>query len=138
MKRFLVYLRSRPLGTVSAVVILLLYLVMIFAEFIAPYGANTSFPEQTCHPPNVRFYQGSLRAQEHRIINTINWKYLRIRDHYADIRLFGKGEPYKLWGLIPMERHLFTTAGYPVLIYIYVADKENEKTYECYTVFVPK
>ena len=109
MRRFLTYLRGRPLGMASVIVLLILYLFMIFAEFIAPYGANTSFPEQTCHPPNARFYEGRLRAQEHRVINTVNWKYVRIRDHYADIKFFGKGEPYKLFGLIPMERHLFTT-----------------------------
>ena len=79
MKRFLIYLKSRPLGMASVIVLIVLYLMMIFAEFIAPYGANTSFPEHTCHPPNVRFYQG-LRVQEHRVINTVNWKYARIRD----------------------------------------------------------
>ena len=94
----------------SVIILVILYLTMTFAEFIAPYGANTAFPEYTCHPPNVRFYQGKPMAQEHRIINTVNWKYVRIRDHYADIKLFGKGEPYKLWGIIPMDRHLFTTA----------------------------
>ena len=109
MKRFLIYLRGRPLGMASVIALIILYIVMIFAEFIAPYGPNTSFPEQTCHPPNVYFYEGAFRAQEHRVINTVNWKYVRIRGLYSDIRLFGKGEPYKLWGIIPMERHLFTT-----------------------------
>ena len=117
MKRFLIYLGGRKLGMVSAIVLILFYLVMVFAEFIAPYGPNTSFPEQTCHPPNVHFYRGQLRAQEHRVINTVNWKYVRIKDLYSDIRLFGKGEPYKLWGLIPTDRHLFTTGnGYPVFL----------------------
>ena len=109
MKRFLVYLKRRPLGMASVIALLILYLAMIFAEFVAPYGANTSFPEQSYHPPNVRFYHGAIRAQEHRVINTVNWKYTRIKDHYASIKLFARGEPYKLWGLFPMERHLFTT-----------------------------
>ena len=117
MKRFLIYLRSRPLAMTSVIALLILYLFMTFAEFIAPYGSTTSFPEQTCHPPNLRFYEGKFRAQEHRVINTVNWKYVRIRDHYSDIRLFGKGEPYTLWGFIPMERHLFTSGdGYPVFL----------------------
>ena len=107
MKRFLIYLKSRPLGMASLIALIILYLVMAFAEFVAPYGANTSFPEHTCHPPNVRFHNGRLQAQEHRVINTVNWKYVRIRDHYTRLRFLGKGEPYKLWGLIPMERHLF-------------------------------
>ena len=123
MKRFLIYLRSRPLALASVTVLILFYLTMIFAEFIAPYGANTSFPEYTSHPPNARFHKGRFMAQEHRIINTVNWKYVRIKDHYTDIQFFGKGEPHKLWGFIPMERHLFTAgntgspdAGYPVFL----------------------
>jgi len=101
----------------SVICLLILYLTMIFAEFIAPYGANTSFPEQTYHPANVRFYKGKLQAQEHRIINTVNWKYVRIQGLYADIKFLGKGEPYKLWGIVPMEHHLFTTGdGYPVFL----------------------
>jgi len=101
----------------SVIVLIVLYLSMIFAEFIAPYGPNTSFPEYTCHPPNVRFYQGRFMVQEHRVINTVNWKYVRISEQFTEIRLFGKAEPYKLWGLIPMERRLFTTgSGYPVFL----------------------
>ncbi|MCL2602489.1 MAG: ATP-binding cassette domain-containing protein, partial [Treponema sp.] len=110
MKRFLMYLKSRPLGVASAVVLFLLYIMMIFAEFIAPYSPNTSFPAHTSHPPNVRFHQGRLRVQEHRIVNTANWQYVRIRGSFSDIQLFGKGEPYRLWGLIPMERRLFAAA----------------------------
>ncbi|MDR3192202.1 MAG: dipeptide/oligopeptide/nickel ABC transporter ATP-binding protein, partial [Treponema sp.] len=109
MRKFLAYLRGRPLALASLIALILLYLVMAFAEFFAPYGANTSFPEHTYHPPNARFYRGKLRAQEHRVVNTVNLNYVRVRDLYAPIRFFGKGEPYKLFGLIPGDRHLFTT-----------------------------
>ena len=90
MKRFLIYLKSRPPGMASLVVLVILYMGMIFAEAIAPYGAAASFPDNACHPPNVRF---------------------------TNIHFFAKGEPYRLWGIIPMERHLFTTAdGDPVFL----------------------
>ncbi|MDR0623439.1 MAG: dipeptide/oligopeptide/nickel ABC transporter ATP-binding protein, partial [Treponema sp.] len=118
MKKFLAYLRLRPLGMVSLIALILLYLMMIFAEFIAPYSPAASFPEQTCHPPNVRFYGGKIRAQEARVINRINWKYARVRGVYEDITFLGKGEPYRLWGLIPASRHLFTVkpGAYPVFL----------------------
>ena len=118
MKRFLIYLKTRPLGMASVIVLLILYLMMIFAEFIAPYGPNTSFPEHTSHPPNARFHEGRFRAQEHRVVNTVNWQYVRIRDSFTDIQFFGRGEPYRLWGLIPAERRLFTTGSeaYPVFL----------------------
>ena len=118
MKKFFAYLKLRPLGMVSLIALILLYLMMTFAEFIAPYSPTASFPEQTCHPPNVRFYGGKLRAQEARVINRINWKYARVRGVYEEITFLGKGEPYRLWGLIPASRHLFTVkpGGYPVFL----------------------
>ncbi|MDR0998366.1 MAG: dipeptide/oligopeptide/nickel ABC transporter permease/ATP-binding protein [Treponema sp.] len=121
MRKFPAYLRGRPLALVSLAALLALYLVMIFAEFFAPYGANTSFPDHTYHPPNARFYRRRVQAQEHRLINAVNLEYVRVRDLYRPIRFLGKGEPYKLLGLIPADRHLFTTGpagedAYPVFL----------------------
>jgi peptide/nickel transport system permease protein len=93
----------------SLVLLLILYLLMLFAEFIAPYSPVTSFADRTYHPPNVRFTGGKLRAQKAQVTNTITWKYARVRGEYTPIRFFVRGQPYKLWGLIPMERHLFGT-----------------------------
>ena len=117
MKRFLIYLKRRPIGMLSVIALVIIYTVMIFAEAIAPYGAATAFPNHTRLPPNVRFYEGKFRAQEYRLINSVNWRYAAIPDSYTDIHFFGRGEPYRLWGLIPMERHLFTTGdGGPVFL----------------------
>jgi peptide/nickel transport system permease protein len=116
MKKFLVYLKSRPLGMASLAFILILYLMMIFAEFIAPYAPTTAFPSMSYYPPNVRFSPDlkapGLKAQEARIINSVSWKYVRIKGIYAPLRFFARGDPYKLWGIIPMERHLFTTGNF--------------------------
>ncbi|GHV42314.1 hypothetical protein AGMMS49546_20490 [Spirochaetia bacterium] len=109
MKKFLVYLRQRPLCLISLILLLLLYTVMLFAEFFAPYAPTLSFADKTYHPPNVRLYRGKPQAQEWRVTNTVSWKYVRIRDRYTSIHFFGRGEPYKLLGLISADRHLFTT-----------------------------
>jgi peptide/nickel transport system permease protein len=118
VKRFIDYVKSRPIAAASLVVLVLLYLIMIFAEFFAPYSPNASFHDKSYHPPNVRFYQGKLQAQECRVTNTVTWRYVRVRGQYSPIRFFGKGEPYRLWGLIPMERRLFAaeSGAYPVFL----------------------
>ncbi|MDR2717687.1 MAG: dipeptide/oligopeptide/nickel ABC transporter permease/ATP-binding protein [Treponema sp.] len=118
MKRFAAYLKTRPIGMVSLVILVVLYVMMTFAEFFAPYSPNTSFPDKSYHPPNVRFYQGKPQAQESRVTNTVSWKYTRVRGQYAAIHFLGKGEPYRLWGIIPVERHLFTVnfGSYPVFV----------------------
>jgi len=118
MKKFFIYVRTRPAALVSLLCLAVLYLMMLFAEFFAPYSPNTSFPDKSYHPPNVRFYNGKLRAQEWRITNSITWKYARVRDHYSSLEFLGRGETYFLWGIIPARRHLFTTApgDYPVFL----------------------
>jgi peptide/nickel transport system permease protein len=95
-----------------------LYLMMSLAEFIAPYGQTTSFSNMTYHPPNLRWHRGAFRTQQARVINTITWKYVRVRDAYGELVFFGRGEPYKLWGIIPADRHLFTSppGTYPVFL----------------------
>ncbi|MDR2078437.1 MAG: dipeptide/oligopeptide/nickel ABC transporter ATP-binding protein, partial [Treponema sp.] len=118
MKRFLNYLKARPLGMVSMIVILFLYFMMIFAEFIAPYKPTTVMENMIYHPPNLRFEGALPMAQEARVINSVNWKYARVRAAYEKVQFFGKGEPYKLFGLINAERHLFTTktGTYPIFL----------------------
>ena len=118
MKRFLNYLKTRPVAAVSLILIAILYLLMVFAEFFAPYSPNTSFPDKSYHPPNARFYQGKLQAQEFRVTNTVTWKYARLRDHYEPVRFLGKGEAYRMWGFIPLKRHFLTTesGAYPIFL----------------------
>jgi peptide/nickel transport system permease protein len=118
MKKFFIYIKTRPVALISFICLIILYTMMLFAEFFAPYSPNTSFADKSYHPPNARFYQGKLQAQEFRVTNSVSWTYARVRDHYAPLQFFGKGETYRLWGLIPMDRHFFTTAQgeYPVFL----------------------
>jgi peptide/nickel transport system permease protein len=118
MKKFLIYVKTRPAAMISLVCLVFLYIMMIFAEFFAPYSPSTSFADKSYHPPNAGIYQGKLQAQECRITNSVTWKYVHIRDHYSSINFFGRGEPYLLWGFIPAERHLFTVSPgeYPVFL----------------------
>jgi len=109
MKKFFNYIKTRPVALISLICLAILYLMMTFAEFFAPYSPNTSFSDKSYHPPNSRFYKGKLQAQEFRVTNSVSWTYARVKDRYSELKLFGKGEPYLLWGFIPAERHFFTT-----------------------------
>ncbi|MCL2721670.1 MAG: dipeptide/oligopeptide/nickel ABC transporter permease/ATP-binding protein [Treponema sp.] len=122
MKKFFIYIKKRPLVIISFICLFILYIFMIFAEFFAPYSQNTSFADKSYHPPNIRLHQGKLQAQEFRVTNTISWTYARVRDHYSPIQFFGKGEPYKLWGLIPADRHFFTTGQSDIPVFLMGAD----------------
>ncbi|MDR1839629.1 MAG: dipeptide/oligopeptide/nickel ABC transporter permease/ATP-binding protein [Treponema sp.] len=118
MKKFFNYIKTRPVAVISLICLVILYFVMIFAEFFAPYSPNTSFADKSYHPSNVRFYHGKPQAQQWRITNSVTLRYARVRDQYSALKFFGKGEPYLMWGFIPSDRHFFTTAHgeYPVFL----------------------
>ncbi len=116
MTRLFQYFKTRPLAMTSVFVLLVLYLVMVFAPFFAPYTPTRTFEEDTFHPSNIAFSLGKkgangLVAREYRVINPIVWHYAKVKgpEFYHQISFFVKGEEYKIFGLIPCSRHLFGT-----------------------------
>lgn len=125
MKKFFRYLKTRPLAFAGILILAFLYLIMIFAEFIAPYPATQTFENNTFHPANVKITREGIVAKEAATISTINWKYAYVQGERHKVRFFVKGAPYKLLGFIPCERHLFGTVpengeAYPA--YLFGAD----------------
>ena len=109
MKKLFRYLKTRPLAFVGILILAFLYLIMIFAEFIAPYPATQTFENNTFHPANVKITREGIVAKEAATISTINWKYAYVQGEQHKVRFFVKGASYKLLGMIPCDRHLFGT-----------------------------
>ena len=109
MKALFKYIKTRPLAFGGIIILALLYLTMIFAEFVAPYPATLTFEENTFHPANIRLTKNGLVAKEAKTISMINWKYAFVKGAEHKVKLFVKGSPYKLFGAIPCDRHLFGT-----------------------------
>ncbi len=119
MKRFFDYLKTRPLSFASVIFLSVLYFVMIFAEFFAPYPASLSFENNTFHPANIQLTARGIKVREHRVIDRVVWKYARVKDEQCIHRLvwFAKGNEYKLFGLFPCRRHLFgSSSEYPAYL----------------------
>ena len=119
MKRFFDYLKTRPLSFASVIFLSVLYFVMIFAEFFAPYPASLSFENNTFHPANIQLTARGIKVREHRVIDRAVWKYARVKDEQCVHRLvwFAKGSEYKLFGVFPCRRHLFgSSSEYPAYL----------------------
>ncbi|MGP1603618.1 MAG: dipeptide/oligopeptide/nickel ABC transporter permease/ATP-binding protein [Treponema sp.] len=119
MKRFFDYLKTRPLSFASVIFLSILYFVMIFAEFFAPYPASLSFENNTFHPANIQLTARGIKVREHRVIDRSIWKYARVKDEQCIHRLvwFAKGSEYKLFGVFPCRRHLFgSSSEYPAYL----------------------
>ena len=88
-----------------------LYLVAAFAEFIAPYPQEWRRLDHAYNPPQpIHFsWKHGLHGEAMtRQIDPVTYKkyYLRKRDAIIPLGFFVRGEPYKLWGVIPMRTHL--------------------------------
>jgi peptide/nickel transport system permease protein len=102
--------RRHRLALVGGVAILLLYLVALFAEFLAPYDPEATSVQYTFAPPQVvHVYLFGAYVFPYRSV--VDPQALR-RTFTVDesvgipVRLFAPGASYKLWGLIPMNVHL--------------------------------
>ncbi|MDR7419112.1 MAG: ABC transporter permease [Armatimonadota bacterium] len=106
-------LRRHRMALAGGAVLVVLYTLVIFAEFIAPYSLDYSDRARFYHPPVVpQFWDArgvSLRPFVH--ATTLTDPGLRrysvddTRRYY--VRFFTRGEPYRLFGLIPSTVHLF-------------------------------
>ena len=109
--------RKHRLAVISLWILALLYVVAIGAEFLAP-----SDPEKVAErykylaPQGLNFTDQngnfSLRPGVYGLASTRNPETLRVsytadKTKWYPVYLFPKGDEYKMWGFIPLERHLF-------------------------------
>ena len=106
---------KHKLAVVSGIVIVLFYLVSAFAGFVSPYDKIISRTEYALTPPIGLhiFHEGKLqRPFVYKIIRerdpeTLLFIYQPDRESRYPIKLFIKGDPYKLFGLFKTNVHLF-------------------------------
>ncbi len=109
MKQLFKYIAGRPVALASLIVIAAIYIVMIFAEFFAPYSASASFPEDTFHPANIELTSRGLKVREFRVLESTTWHYAKVKDLRHNLKFFVHGHKYKVLGIIPCDLHLFGT-----------------------------
>jgi peptide/nickel transport system permease protein len=102
------------LAVFSSCVVIGLYLMAIFCEFLAPLNPYTRCTARSFAPPQRIhvIHEGALHRPfvypqiQHVDEETLGRFYTDDTAKPIPVRLFPKGEPYRLWALIPMERHL--------------------------------
>jgi peptide/nickel transport system permease protein len=109
------FLKHR-LAVISAVIVILLYGVAAFSEFVAPYDPETPFVQYKLAPPtriHIFDSEGNLRRpfvyriQRDRDPVTLRSLYTEDTSTIYPIRFFVEGTEYKMWNRWPMSRHLF-------------------------------
>lgn len=112
--------RRHRVAVGSAAVLAILYLVAIFADVAAPRdpGAiNGRFrlarptPITFTDPDgNFTFWPGMNPIRLQQDSDTLRLSYVADTSIWYPIELIGHGTPYKLWGIIPMDVHLFVVS----------------------------
>ena len=127
--------RRHKLAMGGLIVVGTLYFIALFVEFLAPFDPNAADPRNVFHPPQlVRFIDtqadGSWQIRPHvramkqmRDKFTLQISFVPDPDRKIYLQWFGRGSAYELWGLIPMDRHLLTTADPSERFYLFGADR---------------
>lgn len=109
-------LRRNRFAMTGGIIILLLYLMALFGEFISPYPVAQLRPSLFHHPPSPIVWHdaaGRFSLQPYALGMKKNAKDEYVPDETvrAPIRLFKSGYSYRLLWILPLRVHLFGTEG---------------------------
>ncbi len=118
--------RKHRLAMIGGPVIIFLYFLVVFCEFLSPYTPLYRFPEHLDTRPNaIHFIRPdgsfSLRPfvyglKPERDPETLRKIFKEDTSQVYPIHFFVKGESYKFWGLFDTDIHLFGVDGAPILL----------------------
>jgi len=120
------FMRSK-LSVFGGIVIVLLYLVVLFVEFLAPYYYDDQFVDAVWSPPTKLHIQGG-RIGIYALTSMVNpdtfeYEFTEDPSVFYPIRLFVRSWPYKLLGLIPARIHLFGVQAEDTRVFLFGSDK---------------
>ena len=108
--------RKHHLAMAAGMVIVALYVVAVFCEFLAPYTLNHRQVAYAFAPPqrlqfvsaegvHLRPFVYGIKGVRHP--ETLRKFYIEDRSQRYAVRLFVRGAPYRFWGLFETDIHLF-------------------------------
>ena len=107
--------RKHKMAMVGAVVVILFYSVALFADFLAISDPRLSDVEVAyLSPQTIHWFDGGFSPHVKKVIGdrdpeTFKKVYTTDPEANIPIRFFLRGYEYKLFGLIPLDRHLIGT-----------------------------
>ena len=129
--------RKHKLAMVSAAFLLLVYLIALFADFVAPFATGDYDVDYTYAPPQPlrvieRTDDGSMRwnpyvAGYDREMDPISLRYTYHVDESVrhELTLFARGEPYTLLGLFETDIRLIGPKDPDAPMYLLGADRQG-------------
>jgi peptide/nickel transport system permease protein len=105
-------LRKNRFAMTGGLVLCILYILALFAEFLAPYPVNVQQRDLFFHPPTLPSFhdaQGRFTLRPHISLMKRGANQVLVEDPSSliPLRFFVRGYPYRLFGILPLDIHLF-------------------------------
>lgn len=110
-------LRRHKLAVIGAIVLIIFYLMAVFAPIIAPYAGDTRSEFTYLPPQSIHwFHDGKIQPfvygiEKERDPETLALVFTPNTDEIIPVRFFVHGDKYKLWGFLRMDFHLYGAEG---------------------------
>ncbi len=119
--------RRHRLALVGGAVLVVLYFMAAFCEFISPYDPNQRHPEYVlCPPQEIRFFDHEGNFHLRPFVYALRedpeadvWErgYLLDLEKRYPVYFFAAGPAYEMWNLFAADSHLFTAGMGPLFIF---------------------
>ncbi|NLD74159.1 MAG: ABC transporter permease [Chloroflexi bacterium] len=125
--------RKHKAAVLSAVLLIGLYAIAIFAEFVAPYDPNKYDVRYSYAPPqlpqfidpdgafSMRPFVYGLKQERDPVTMRLMFELDTEQKYY--LRLWTRGVPYKMWGLVDSNLHLFGLDDPDQIFFVLGADR---------------
>ena len=115
---------------IGGIVVILLYLMAIFANFLAPYGGDQRNTMYIYVPPmalqfdfSTGFYVNELQRKID--LDTLLTTYVALPEKKIPIKFFVHNQPYKMLGLVESDIHLFGIEDPDIPLYLLGSDRQG-------------
>lgn len=103
-------LRRNKMAMIGGTVVIILYLLAIFAGFLTPYHPHSGFKKHFFHPPTKIHFtdEGGLTRPYVYRTESVDWAEYEVdKEKKYPIKFFYRGEKYKFLNLFETDLHLF-------------------------------
>jgi peptide/nickel transport system permease protein len=110
-------LRRHKMAISGGIVLVVFYLMAIFAPIIAPYNGDHRSEYLFLAPQSIHWLNAGnfgpyvYGIEKSRNPDTLALEFEEKKDEIIPLHLFVRGDKYKLWGFIPMDFHLYGAEG---------------------------
>ncbi len=129
---------KHKLAFISLILLIIIYLLAVFAEFVTPYTLETRFDAfAQSSPTNIYWIKpdgGGVGPYVHGVKKvldkeTFKYSFVEDTDSVYPIKLFVHGESYRMWDLWEMDIHLFGLEDPAIPLFLYGADRLGRDIY---------